>query len=164
MIRFVRCKEVTAKGSIPGRTTGWIHRTELKHRGVQMVAGATYDQIDDDGLHYQMHGEKHVLAVDNVILCTGQEPNRALYDELRARGVDSHVIGGADVAVELRREAGHQVPTTSQANKGIPYITYRYLSLLRNRIVHLPLYLPPKLLGYWGSGHSIGCALCVVGP
>jgi 2,4-dienoyl-CoA reductase (NADPH2) len=54
-----------------------------------MVAGATYDRIDDDGLHYQAHGEKHVLAVDNVILCTGQEPDRALYDELRARGVDS---------------------------------------------------------------------------
>jgi len=84
-----------------GKTTGWIHRTELKVRGVDMVAGATYDRIDDEGLHYVLDGEKQVLDVDNVILCTGQEPARDLYDDLVARGVTAHVIGGADVAAEL---------------------------------------------------------------
>jgi 2,4-dienoyl-CoA reductase (NADPH2) len=84
-----------------GRTTGWIHRTELRHRGVTMVAGARYDRIDDAGLHLTVDGRSETLAVDTIVLCTGQEPHRDLYDELRAAGRSVHLIGGADVAAEL---------------------------------------------------------------
>ncbi|MFI9274513.1 FAD-dependent oxidoreductase [Kitasatospora sp. NPDC052896] len=84
-----------------GRTTGWIHRTELKHRGVTMIAGATYHRVDDEGLHLTVDGERRTLAVDTVVLCTGQEPRRDLYQALRARGLDAHLIGGADEAAEL---------------------------------------------------------------
>ncbi|WBP86095.1 NADPH-dependent 2,4-dienoyl-CoA reductase [Kitasatospora cathayae] len=84
-----------------GKTTGWIHRTELKHRGVTMVAGATYDLIDDAGLHFTVDGERQLLPVDTVVLCTGQEPRRDLDEALRERGLSVHVIGGADVAAEL---------------------------------------------------------------
>ena len=84
-----------------GKTTGWIHRTELQKRGVRMVAGAAYDRIDDEGLHYLVDDEKLVLPVDTIVLCTGQESNRGLYDDLLALGVSAHVIGGADIAAEL---------------------------------------------------------------
>lgn len=84
-----------------GKTTGWIHRTELKQRGVSTVAGAMYDRIDDGGLHFAVDGHQQVLAVDNIIVCTGQESNRGLYDELVSRGVSAQLIGGADVAAEL---------------------------------------------------------------
>ncbi|WP_432115902.1 FAD-dependent oxidoreductase [Streptomyces sp. S1] len=84
-----------------GKTTGWIHRTELKHRGVAMVAGVTYDRIDDEGLHVTIGGESQVLPVDTVVLCAGQEPRRDLYEELVAAGRTAHLIGGADVAAEL---------------------------------------------------------------
>lgn len=84
-----------------GKTTGWIHRTELRHRGVSMVAGAQYDRIDDDGLHITVNGEQRTVPVDTVVLCAGQEPRRSLYEELLAAGVDAHLIGGADVAAEL---------------------------------------------------------------
>ncbi|MER5737982.1 MULTISPECIES: NADPH-dependent 2,4-dienoyl-CoA reductase [unclassified Streptomyces] len=84
-----------------GKTTGWIHRTELKHRGVAMVAGVTYDRIDDEGLHLTVAGEPRVLPVDTVVLCSGQEPRRDLYEELVAAGRTAHLIGGADVAAEL---------------------------------------------------------------
>ncbi|MFE9245848.1 FAD-dependent oxidoreductase [Nocardiopsis sp. NPDC006938] len=84
-----------------GKTTGWIHRLELRHRGVEMVAGAEYRRIDDEGLHLTVDGEERVLAVDTVVLCTGQEPRRDLADELTASGRRVHVIGGADVAAEL---------------------------------------------------------------
>ncbi|MEV7770954.1 NADPH-dependent 2,4-dienoyl-CoA reductase [Kitasatospora sp. NPDC086791] len=84
-----------------GKTTGWIHRTELKHRGVVMVPGVTYDLIDDAGLHITVDGERRLLPVDTVVLCTGQEPRRDLYEALRERGLAVHVIGGADVAAEL---------------------------------------------------------------
>ncbi|MEV6210074.1 NADPH-dependent 2,4-dienoyl-CoA reductase [Kitasatospora sp. NPDC051914] len=84
-----------------GKTTGWIHRTELKHRGVTTVAGATYQLIDDQGLHFLLDGEQQLLQVDTVVLCTGQEPRRDLQEELREHGIEAHLIGGADVAAEL---------------------------------------------------------------
>lgn len=84
-----------------GKTTGWIHRTELARRGVRMVAGAEYLGIDDAGLHLRVDGEERTLEVDTIVLCTGQDPNRALHDELSSRGIAAHRIGGADVAAEL---------------------------------------------------------------
>ncbi|WP_433571918.1 FAD-dependent oxidoreductase [Streptomyces sp. CA-251247] len=84
-----------------GKTTGWIHRTELKHRGVTMTPGATYERIDDEGLHLTVDGTATVLPVDTVVLCAGQEPQRGLFDELAAAGRSVHLIGGADVAAEL---------------------------------------------------------------
>lgn len=84
-----------------GKTTGWIHRTELAHRGVQMIAGAQYDRIDDAGLHITVDGEPSLLEVDSIVVCAGQEPRRELSDALTAHGIPSHLIGGADVAGEL---------------------------------------------------------------
>ncbi|MFG3506664.1 FAD-dependent oxidoreductase [Streptomyces sp. NPDC047821] len=94
-------RKASKVGAGLGKTTGWIHRTELKHRGVTMVAGATYERIDDEGLHITVDGEARTVPVDTVVLCTGQEPRRELYEELVAGGVSAHLIGGADVAAEL---------------------------------------------------------------
>ncbi|MFG3346102.1 FAD-dependent oxidoreductase [Streptomyces sp. NPDC048018] len=94
-------RKTTKVGAGLGKTTGWIHRTELKHRGVTMVAGASYERIDDEGLHITIDGEPQVVPVDTVVLCTGQEPRRGLYEELIGAGRAAHLIGGADVAAEL---------------------------------------------------------------
>jgi 2,4-dienoyl-CoA reductase (NADPH2) len=88
-------------GASLGKTTGWIHRTTLKQRGVIMLTGVTYDRIDDDGLHITLKDKPRCLAVDNVIICAGQEPLRDLKDELEKTGMPVHLIGGADLAVEL---------------------------------------------------------------
>lgn len=84
-----------------GKTTGWIHRATLQARGVRMWGGVEYLAIDDRGLHLRRDGEVDILAVDNVIICAGQEPQRELEAALRARGKVLHLIGGADVALEL---------------------------------------------------------------
>jgi 2,4-dienoyl-CoA reductase (NADPH2) len=90
-----------------GKTSGWAHRAVLKDSGVQLVPGVTYDRIDDEGLHVRVGGkdgeagEARVLEVDHVVVCTGQESERSLYDELLAAGVNAHLVGGADVAAEL---------------------------------------------------------------
>ncbi|MFE7210277.1 FAD-dependent oxidoreductase [Streptomyces sp. NPDC057611] len=94
-------RRTTKVGAGLGRTTGWIHRTELRHRGVTMVPGVRYDRIDDRGLHITVDGTSTVLEVDTIVLCTGQEPRRDLYEELVAAGRRAHLIGGADEAVEL---------------------------------------------------------------
>ncbi len=84
-----------------GKTTGWIHRTSLKNRNVEMIAGASYNKIDDAGLHITVGGKDVVLPVDNVVLCAGQEPFRELQAGLEAAGQTVTLIGGADVAAEL---------------------------------------------------------------
>ncbi|MEU9350424.1 NADPH-dependent 2,4-dienoyl-CoA reductase [Streptomyces griseoloalbus] len=94
-------RKTSKVGAGLGKTTGWIHRTELRHRGVTMVPGVRYDRIDDAGLHVTIDGESTVLEVDSIVLCTGQEPRRDLYEALVAAGRAVHLIGGADVAAEL---------------------------------------------------------------
>ncbi|NIK56765.1 NADPH-dependent 2,4-dienoyl-CoA reductase [Kribbella shirazensis] len=87
-----------------GKTTGWVHRAALKNKQVEQLRGVNYERIDDEGLHVTFgpkREEARVLAVDNVVICAGQEPVRDLADALRATGRPVHLIGGADVAAEL---------------------------------------------------------------
>jgi 2,4-dienoyl-CoA reductase (NADPH2) len=91
-------RKTTKVGTGLGKTTGWAHRAGLQMKGVHMLAGVTYDKIDDAGLHVTIGGETQVLAVDNVIICAGQEPNQALSEGLTK---PYHLIGGSDVAAEL---------------------------------------------------------------
>ncbi len=100
-----------------GKTTGWIHRATLKMKRVQMLAGVTYERIDDAGLHISIDGERQVLAVDNVVLCTGQEPLRDLQAPLQAAGITTHLVGGADVAAEL--DAKRAIRQASELAAGV---------------------------------------------
>jgi 2,4-dienoyl-CoA reductase (NADPH2) len=84
-----------------GKTSGWAHRAVLKQSRVRQISGASYDLIDDRGLHLTVGGDPRVLEVDHVVVCAGQESVRDLYDELLADGRTVSVIGGADVAAEL---------------------------------------------------------------
>ena len=84
-----------------GRTTGWIHRLTLRHFGVEMIGGVTYEAIDEAGLRISVDGEARLLEVDHVVLCTGQVSQNELAGELEAAGVPVHVIGGAKRAGEL---------------------------------------------------------------
>jgi 2,4-dienoyl-CoA reductase (NADPH2) len=86
-------------GAKLGKTTGWIHRHDLKTKDVKMLSNCEYHKIDDQGLHISVAGEAQVIAVDNVIICAGQLSNRSLEDSLQHRS--THWIGGADVAAEL---------------------------------------------------------------
>ncbi|WP_243050906.1 NADPH-dependent 2,4-dienoyl-CoA reductase [Dyella sp. RRB7] len=88
-------------GARLNKTTGWVHRATLKAKRVTMLGGVAYERFDDQGLHVTIDGQHQVLPVDNVVICAGQEPNRALADALIAAGIKTHVIGGADVAAEL---------------------------------------------------------------
>ena len=90
---------------LPGRgvgmTTVWAHRLSLQKRGVELLTGARYTRIDDAGLHLVVQGTPRLLAVDNVVICAGQEPQQDLLAALRAAGVGTHLIGGAREAGEL---------------------------------------------------------------
>ena len=84
-----------------GKTTGWIHRSSLKKKGVQFIGGVSYTKIDDRGLHYTQNEEQKLLELDNIVICAGQTPFKDLYQPLLDAGKNVHVVGGADFASEL---------------------------------------------------------------
>lgn len=84
-----------------GKTTGWVHRTSLKAYKVNFMKGVTYQRIDDQGLHIMVEGAAKLLAVDNVVICTGQESLRDLLAPLQLQNIPTMIIGGADKALEL---------------------------------------------------------------
>lgn len=85
-------------GSALGKTTGWIHRTGLTKKNVKMINGCNYHRIDDQGLHMTIADKPEVLAVDNIIICAGQDPLTEITHGLE---LPFHLIGGADSAKEL---------------------------------------------------------------
>jgi 2,4-dienoyl-CoA reductase (NADPH2) len=80
-------------GATLGRTTGWVHRSELARNGVTMLKGVEYRRIADAGLHIALDGKEQVVAADTIVICAGQEPLRPF--------TAPHVIGGAKLAAEL---------------------------------------------------------------
>jgi 2,4-dienoyl-CoA reductase (NADPH2) len=97
-------RKAQALGKGLGKTTGWIHRSTLKMKGVKMIAGVNYERIDAEGLHVsfgEARENPQVIVCDSVVFCAGQESDRSLADALAAEGIAAHVIGGADVAAEL---------------------------------------------------------------
>jgi 2,4-dienoyl-CoA reductase (NADPH2) len=99
-----------------GRTTGWIHRTQLRKKTVTMLNSVSYERIDDQGLHIMRRDKKMLLSVDNVVICAGQDSNRELADTLVGSGLPVHVIGGADVAAELDAKRAIDQGTRLAAN------------------------------------------------
>ena len=159
-----------------GKTTGWIHRTSLKNRGVEMIASVNYRKVDDDGLHISV-GDKHMtLNVDTVVLCAGQTPNRALQAELEAAGCTVYLIGGADEAAELDAkraikqgtELAMRLDTTAQAaTKSVaPTATHQLLPAAQTsmdkwhemvaagNLSELPAILHPKVVFYSPFAHT----------
>ena len=87
-----------------GKTSGWVHRSTLKMKQVEMLAGVNYEAVTDGGLAVSFGPERRegtILEVDTIVLCAGQEPRRELEEPLRAAGLTVHRIGGADEASEL---------------------------------------------------------------
>lgn len=85
-----------------GKTTGWIHRTQLKKMRVQMIDGVEYLKIDDLGLHYKdKNGSQQTYICDTVVVCAGQLSLNELQQPLVDMGKAVHLIGGAHTAGEL---------------------------------------------------------------
>ncbi len=97
-------RRTTKPGATLGKTTGWIHRAELKKNKVAFWTGVTYREVNEQGLLIGHEGEPRLLEVDNVVICAGQESERGLADQLTDQGIGYHLIGGALLAAELDAE------------------------------------------------------------
>lgn len=91
-------------GSNLGKTTGWIHRMELKKNKVEFINKVAYKKIGDEGLHIEIDGKPRLLKVDNIIVCAGQVQENSLYQSMQGKHQNTHIIGGAKEAGELDAE------------------------------------------------------------
>ncbi len=51
-------RKTSKVGAGLGKTSGWVHRASLQHRGVEMLGGVAYERIDDAGLHIRVGADK----------------------------------------------------------------------------------------------------------
>ncbi|MSQ87854.1 MAG: NADPH-dependent 2,4-dienoyl-CoA reductase [Betaproteobacteria bacterium] len=90
-------RSATPFGNTLGRTTGWVHRTELARHGVRMLKAVQFLKIDDAGVHIAVDGKELCLQADTTVVCAGQDSVRPFSRE----STNFHSIGGAKEAVEL---------------------------------------------------------------
>ena len=117
---FLLQRKASKVGDGLGKTTGWIHRTSLKNRAVEMIAGVTYRKVDDAGLHITVGEREMVIPADTIVVCAGQDPQRELQADLLAAGCSVHLIGGADQAAELDAKRAIKQGTELAAALGEP--------------------------------------------
>ena len=99
---FLMQRKASKLGAGLGKTSGWVHRAVLNRNGVVMMAGVTYDKIDDQGIHVTVDGEARLIPVDHVVVCAGQDSLTELMPpEGTSGGPRFHKIGGAALAAEL---------------------------------------------------------------
>ena len=101
-------RKTTPIGIGLGKTSGWAHRAVLKQSRVTLVSGATYDRIDDAGLHVTVDGATRVIEVDTIVVCAGQDSVRDLYDGLgRERAPHRRRRRGRRARRQAGDQAGH---------------------------------------------------------
>ncbi len=88
-------------GRTLGKTTGWILRQELRDCGVRQIGNVRYERIDEGGIDLRVGDEPMRIDADTIVVCAGQVEHDPLSRQLSELGCSVHVIGGAEVALEL---------------------------------------------------------------
>ena len=95
-------RKTTALGAGLGKTSGWVHRAQLKKHAVRMLRGVQYKAVTDEGLWIEADGQAQLLRVDTVVVCAGQESVKAIMPADNEKTLAKyHIIGGAKLAAEL---------------------------------------------------------------
>ena len=99
---FLLQRKTTPLGIGLGKTSGWVHRAQLKKHNVKMMRGVQYKAVTDEGLWVEVNGVEQLLRVDTIVVCAGQESVKALYPQEGEKHIAKyHIIGGAKLAAEL---------------------------------------------------------------
>ncbi|BCE01041.1 FAD-dependent oxidoreductase [Marinicellulosiphila megalodicopiae] len=83
-------------GKYLSKTTGWVHRLNLKKEGVKQIAGVSYQKIDEQGLHIIKDDKPDIIKADYFVICAGQ-----VSVELNIQNDKMQSIGGALNANQL---------------------------------------------------------------
>ena len=95
-------RKTTPLGIGLGKTSGWVHRAQLKKHTVRMMRGVQYKAVTNEGLWVEVNGHDQLLRVDTVVVCAGQESVKDLMPLAQESTLARyHIIGGAKLAAEL---------------------------------------------------------------
>ncbi len=95
-------RKTTPLGIGLGKTSGWVHRAQLKKHAVRMMRGVQYKAVTNEGLWVEVNGHDQLLRVDTVVVCAGQESVKDLMPLTQESTLARyHIIGGAKLAAEL---------------------------------------------------------------
>jgi len=95
-------RKTSALGAGLGKTSGWVHRAQLKKHAVRMLRGVQYKAVTNEGLWVGMAGQDQLLRVDTIVVCAGQESVKDLMPSAEQNTLANyHIIGGAKLAAEL---------------------------------------------------------------
>jgi 2,4-dienoyl-CoA reductase (NADPH2) len=85
-----------------GKTTGWIHRLDLKRSGVRYLNHLEYEEITTEGVKVRFKdGKSKLIPAQQVFICAGQESENGLVKICEDAKIPYRIIGGAKVAGEL---------------------------------------------------------------
>ncbi len=95
-------RKTTPLGAGLGKTSGWVHRAQLKKHAVRMLRGVQYKAVTNEGLWIETAGHDQLLRVDTVVVCAGQESVKDIMPQSTEHTLANyHIIGGAKLAAEL---------------------------------------------------------------
>lgn len=99
---YLMQRKTTPLGIGLGKTSGWVHRAQLKKHAVKMLRGVQYKAVTNEGLWIESNGHDQLLRVDTIVVCAGQESVKDLMPkEGESTLANYHIIGGAKFAGEL---------------------------------------------------------------
>lgn len=99
---YLMQRKTTPLGVGLGKTSGWVHRAQLKKHAVRMMRGVQYKAVTNEGLWIETNGHDQLLRVDTIVVCAGQESVKDLMPkEGESTLANYHIIGGAKLAGEL---------------------------------------------------------------
>ena len=111
-------RQTTKPGKGLGKTTGWIHRVNVKRRGIEVLCGVEYVGLDEKGLHIKLDSNDRCLKVDHVVVCAGQESVKNLYNDQQKSNYSfsCHLIGGAlkASAIDAKRAIAEGIKIVDQ--------------------------------------------------
>lgn len=95
-------RKTSALGAGLGKTSGWVHRAQLKKHAVRMLRRVQYKAVTNEGLWIDLAGQDQLLRVDTIVVCAGQESVKDLMPSAEQNTLANyHIIGGAKLAAEL---------------------------------------------------------------
>ncbi len=99
---YLMQRKTTPLGAGLGKTSGWVHRAQLKKHAVKMLRGVQYKAVTDEGIWINMNGQDQLLRVDTIVVCAGQESVVEIMPKQDEKTLAKyHIIGGAKLAAEL---------------------------------------------------------------
>lgn len=90
-----------------GQTTRWIFLQEFRRLNVKIITRVKNLSVTENGVSFEVDGVARELQVDTVIISTGMQPIRGLYESLKDGMREVYIVGDAKKprkAIEAIRE------------------------------------------------------------